>query len=83
MDTGVAYGLISEMDLPDNPGDPTDKDYFLEAFRLPTDFQIDEENYGTIGSAATYLNGRSAYYTAAFTIRAFNARDPSVFRQDF
>ena len=79
MDTGVAYGFISEMDLPDNPGDPSEKDYFLEAFRLPKDFQIDEENYATVGSAAAFFNGRGGYANANFTIRAFNAKDPRVF----
>ena len=79
METGKAYGFISEMDLPDNPGDPAEKDYFTEAFRLPKDFQSDEENYATVGSAASFLNGRGGYATAKFTIRAFNARDPRVF----
>jgi hypothetical protein len=79
MDTGRAYGFISEMDLPDNPEDSPDKDYFLNAFRLPKDFQIDEENYATVGSAASFFNGRGGYANANFTIRAFNAKDPRVF----
>ena len=62
-----------------NPEDPAEKDYFTEAFRLPKDFQIDEENYATVGSAASFLNGRGGYATAKFTIRAFNAKDPRVF----
>lgn len=79
METGVAYGLISEMDLPDNPGDSNSKDYFMERWRLPPDFKITEKNYATVGSASSFVNGRPATNIARFTIRAFNARDPRVF----
>jgi hypothetical protein len=79
METGEAYGFISEMDLPDNPGDPTSKDYFMERWRLPPDFRINEKNYATVGSASSFRNGRGAENIAKFVIRAFNARDPRVF----
>jgi hypothetical protein len=79
MDTGVAYGFISEMDLPDNPGDPSNRDYFMERWRLPPDFRITEKNYATVGSASSFRNGRGAENIARFVIRAFNSRDPRVF----
>lgn len=79
MDTGVAYGFISEMDLPDNPEDKNTKDYFMERWRLPPDFKITEKNYATVGSASSFRVGRGAENVARFIIRAFNARDPRVF----
>lgn len=79
METGVASGFISEMDLPDNPGDPNSKDYFIERWRLPPDFRITEKNYATFGSSSSFSNGIPATNTVRFTIRAFNARDPRVF----
>lgn len=79
MDTGIAYGFISEMDLPDNPEDQTTKDYFMERWRLPPDFKITEKNYATVGSASSFRSGRGAENIARFVIRAFNARDPRVF----
>lgn len=75
MDTGRAYGYISEMDLPDDPNLPqSGKDYFLEKYRLPTNYRINEQNYATVGSAAEFGSA-----TASYTIRAFNAKDPRVF----
>lgn len=79
METGVAYGFISEMDLPDNPGDSSGRDYFMERWRLPPSFRITEKNYATVGSASSFRNGRGAENIARFIIRAFNARDPRVF----
>jgi len=79
METGVAYGFISEMDLPDNPGEFPTKDYFMERWRLPEGFKITENNYATVGSASSFRNGRGAENIARFIIRAFNARDPRVF----
>jgi hypothetical protein len=67
------------MDLPDNPEDPLNQDYFMERWRLPPDFRINEKNYATVGSASSFRNGRGAENIAKFVIRAFNARDPRVF----
>lgn len=79
METGVASGFISEMDLPDKPGDPNSKDYFMKRWKLPPDYRITEKNYATVGSASSFANGKPATNTARFIIRAFNARDPRVF----
>lgn len=79
METGEAYGLVSEMDLPDDPEDKSGKDYFMERWRLPPNYKITEKNYATVGSASGFWNGRPASNTARFVIRAFNARDPRVF----
>ena len=79
MDTGVAYGMVSEMDLPDSPGDNSSKDYFMKRWKLPEDYRINEKNYATVGSASAFANGLPANNTAKFVIRAFNAKDPRVF----
>lgn len=79
METGAASGFISEMDLPDNPNDLNTKDYFIERWRLSSNYRINEKNYATEGSASSFVNGIPATNTVRFIIRAFNARDPRVF----
>lgn len=60
METGQISGVMSDMDL------------FVEQFRLPEGYKLNETNYATIGSAGAYKNGLGTTVVAKFVMRAFD-----------
>lgn len=67
LDTGKLTGRTGEMDQ------------YVSGLNLPPDYEIDEQNYGTVGSASYFRNGVGFDIPIRFTARVFSKSDPSVF----
>jgi len=65
LDTGKMTGRTGEMDQ------------YVSSLNIPPDFEIDEQNYGTIGSAAYFRNGVGFGIPVRITARVFDKSNPS------
>jgi hypothetical protein len=67
LDTGKFIGRTGEMDQ------------YVSSLNIPPDFEIDEQNYATIGSASYFRNGVGFRIPINFTARVFDKSDPNVY----
>ena len=67
VDTGKMTGRTGEMDQ------------YVSLLNIPPDFEIDEQNYATVGSAAYFRNGIGFEIPIRFTARVFNKTNPTQY----
>lgn len=67
LDTGKLLGKTGEMDE------------FVSGINLPKDYQVDEQNYATVGTASYFRNGVGFLVPIRFTARVFNKANPNVY----
>lgn len=66
VDTGKLTGRTGELD------------FYASSLNIPPDYEIDEQNYGTVGSASYFRNGVGFGIPVSVTVRAFDKADPSI-----
>ena len=67
LDTGKMTGRTGEMDQ------------YVSGLNIPPDYEIDEQNYATVGSASYFRNGVGFPIPIRFTARVFSKSNPSVY----
>lgn len=67
VDTGKMIGRTGEMDQ------------YVSSLNIPPDFEIDEQNYATVGSASYFRNGVGFEIPIRFTARVFKKADPTTY----
>jgi hypothetical protein len=67
LDTGKMTGRTGEMDQ------------YVSGLNIPPDYEIDEQNYATVGSASFFRNGVGFEIPIQFTARVFNKSNPDSF----
>lgn len=66
LDTGKLTGKIGDLD------------FYASALNIPPDYEIDEQNYATVGSASYFRNGVGFGIPVTVTVRAFDKSDPTI-----
>lgn len=60
-------------------GKTGDLDFYASTLNIPPDYEIDEQNYATVGSASYFRNGVGFGIPVSITVRGFSKSNPSVY----
>jgi hypothetical protein len=70
--------MVLDVDTGKLLGKTGDLDFYASSLNIPPDYEIDEQNYGTVGSASYFRNGVGFGIPVSVTVRAFEKTDPSI-----
>lgn len=71
--------MVLDVDTGKLTGKTGELDFYASSLNIPSDYEVDEQNYATVGSASYFRNGVGFGIPVSVTVRGFSKSDPSIF----
>lgn len=71
--------MVLDVDTGKLTGKTGELDFYASSLNIPPDYEIDEQNYATVGSASYFRNGVGFGIPVSVTVRGFSKSDPGIY----